>query len=291
MVTHSHTASATSSGVTSRPFGCFCCQDGTGLVHGAAGPSRDAGHGRVRHRRVDVARTDGVDRDAACWPARRPRTRTTPRMPCLLAVYAATYGSPTLAEIDATTTMRPWPRSSMPGMAAGGTGRAPSGSGRASLPLFVRGLGQRRRGARPRHWRRGRRRRPRRPRRRRTPGRWPRSRRCPPGAPGSAPGTASAVCAQLVLAARGQRDAVALRAEPDGHGSPDPASGTGDQRHRNSWWFPRPCGDSPPRRVPGARSTHPPDQAGRGGSGRTGIPLRLRQRQGGGGSCSSRTTA
>src|SRR2546429_8583207 len=43
--------------------------------------------------------------------------RTSPRTPCLLAVYAARYGSPIRAPLDARTTTRPDPSPRMPGTA------------------------------------------------------------------------------------------------------------------------------------------------------------------------------
>ena len=121
-------------GRMSLPLGCFASSTARTSSRGQAGPVHDPGNGPVRHRRVDVPRAHGVDRDAGrgqlggraahdgrgCRACSRYRRWRTAR--------------------------RPWRRSmrrprcdrgrarACPGRLGGCTGRGPWGSRRASRP-------------------------------------------------------------------------------------------------------------------------------------------------------------
>ena len=69
-----HTAAATSAGRDQPTGGLLRSQDRPGLSFRTPGPLHDPGDRRIRHRRVDVARADRVDRHPG-HPARRRRPR------------------------------------------------------------------------------------------------------------------------------------------------------------------------------------------------------------------------
>src|SRR3954471_10901026 len=114
--THDITAAATSSTATRRPIGCMFSK----IARASSGE---------RPVPAEMAATDSSVIGVSTYPGQTALTvtpvratseaavRTSPRTPCLLAVYAAIRADPTLPATDAITTTRPKPASVIAGSA------------------------------------------------------------------------------------------------------------------------------------------------------------------------------